>query len=184
MSTGKNIPRKIELLAPARDAITAIEAIKHGADAVYMGASSHGARAAAGNSVEDIAKVVEFAHQFNAKVYITINTIVYNDEIEKVPELKIIAESDDSGVYMVMARGGREFFITGHSEYSPGTLDFEYHRDLEKGINPAIPANYYLNDDPSQQPIVRWRSHANLLFSNWLNYFVYQETPYDIREIK
>ena len=109
---------------------------------------------------------------------------VRRDDIEKVPELKIIAESDESGIYMVMARGGREFFITGHSEYSPGTLDFEYHRDLEKGINPAIPANYYLNDDPSQQPIVRWRSHANLLFSNWLNYFVYQATPYDIREIK
>jgi homoserine O-succinyltransferase len=109
---------------------------------------------------------------------------VRREDIEKVPELKIIAESDDSGVYMVMARGGREFFITGHSEYSPGTLDFEYHRDLEKGINPAIPVNYYLNDDPTQQPIVRWRSHANLLFSNWLNYFVYRETPYDIREIK
>ena len=109
---------------------------------------------------------------------------VRKEDIDKVPELKIIAESDDSGIYMVMARGGREFFITGHSEYSPGTLDFEYHRDLEKGINPAIPANYYLNDDPSQQPIVRWRSHANLLFSNWLNYFVYQATPYDIREIK
>ena len=109
---------------------------------------------------------------------------VRKEDIDKVPELKIIAESDDSGIYMVMARGGREFFITGHSEYSPGTLDFEYHRDLEKGINPTIPANYYLNDDPSQQPIVRWRSHANLLFSNWLNYFVYQATPYDIREIK
>ena len=109
---------------------------------------------------------------------------VRREDIEKVPELKIIAESDESGIYMVMARGGREFFITGHSEYSPSTLDFEYHRDLEKGINPAIPANYYLNDDPSQQPIVRWRSHANLLFSNWLNYFVYQATPYDIREIK
>ncbi len=109
---------------------------------------------------------------------------VRREDIEKVPELKIIAESDESGIYMVMARGGREFFITGHSEYSPGTLDFEYHRDLEKGINPAIPANYYLNDDPSQQPIVRWRSHANLLFSNWLNYFVYQATPYDIRDIK
>lgn len=109
---------------------------------------------------------------------------VRRNDIEKVPELKIIAESDESGIYMVMARGGREFFITGHSEYSPGTLDFEYHRDLEKGINPAIPVNYYHNDDPSQQPIVRWRSHANLLFSNWLNYFVYQATPYDIREIK
>ena len=87
MSKGNNIPRKVELLAPARDAITAIEAIKHGADAVYMGAASHGARAAAGNSLEDITKVVEFAHQFNAKVYITINTIVYNDEIEKVEQL-------------------------------------------------------------------------------------------------
>ncbi len=109
---------------------------------------------------------------------------VRREDINNVPELRIIAESDESGIYMVMARGGREFFITGHSEYSPGTLDFEYHRDLEKGINPAIPANYYLNDDPTQQPIVRWRAHANLLFSNWLNYFVYQETPYDIREIK
>ena len=97
---------------------------------------------------------------------------VRREDIEKIDGLKIIAESDESGIYMVMARGGREFFITGHSEYSPGTLDFEYHRDLEKGINPAIPANYYLNDDPTQQPIVRWRSHANLLFSNWLNYFV------------
>ena len=109
---------------------------------------------------------------------------VRREDIEKVEGLKIIAESDESGIYMVMARGGREFFITGHSEYSPGTLDFEYHRDLEKGIKPAIPVNYYLNDDPTQQPIVRWRSHANLLFSNWLNYFVYQETPYDIRDIK
>lgn len=109
---------------------------------------------------------------------------VRREDIEKIEGLKIIAESDESGIYMVMARGGREFFITGHSEYSPGTLDFEYHRDLEKGINPAIPVNYYLNDDPTQQPIVRWRSHANLLFSNWLNYFVYQETPYDIRDIK
>ena len=109
---------------------------------------------------------------------------VRREDIEKIDGLKIIAESDESGIDMVMARGGREFFITGHSEYSPGTLDFEYHRDLEKGINPAIPANYYLNDDPTQQPIVRWRSHANLLFSNWLNYFVYQETPYDIRDIK
>jgi len=109
---------------------------------------------------------------------------VRREDIEKVEGLKIIAESDESGIYMVMARGGREFFITGHSEYSPGTLDFEYHRDLEKGIKPAIPVNYYHNDDPTQQPIVRWRSHANLLFSNWLNYFVYQETPYDIRDIK
>lgn len=110
---------------------------------------------------------------------------VRREDIERNPALRIIAESDDCpGVYMVMARGGREFFITGHSEYSPGTLDFEYHRDLEKGMNPAIPANYYHNDDPAQGPIVCWRSHANLLFTNWLNYFVYQATPYDIRDIR
>lgn len=109
---------------------------------------------------------------------------VRREDISRVPDLKIIAESEESGVYMVMARSGREFFITGHSEYSPGTLDFEYRRDLEKGMNPSIPVNYYEDDDPEKQPIVRWRSHANLLFSNWLNYFVYQATPYDIRDIK
>lgn len=104
-------------------------------------------------------------------------------DIERVPGLQILSESDESGVYMVMARNGREFFITGHSEYSPGTLDFEYHRDLAKGMNPEIPAHYYRNNNPEEGPVVRWRSHANLLFSNWLNYFVYQETPYDIRQI-
>lgn len=109
---------------------------------------------------------------------------VRREDIEKVPALKIIAESNESGIYMVMARGGREFFITGHSEYSPGTLDFEYHRDLEKGMNPEIPANYYEDNNPDNPPIVRWRSHANLLFTNWLNYFVYQATPYDLNDIK
>lgn len=104
-------------------------------------------------------------------------------DINRVPGLQILSESDESGVYMVMARNGREFFITGHSEYSPGTLDFEYHRDLAKGMNPEIPAHYYRNNNPEEGPVVRWRSHANLLFSNWLNYFVYQETPYDIRQI-
>ena len=109
---------------------------------------------------------------------------VRREDIDKVPALKIIAESNESGIYMVMARGGREFFITGHSEYSPYTLDFEYHRDLEKGMNPDIPQNYYEDNNPENPPIVRWRSHANLLFTNWLNYSVYQETPYDIRDIK
>ena len=109
---------------------------------------------------------------------------VRREDIDKVPALKIIAESNESGIYMVTARGGREFFITGHSEYSPYTLDFEYHRDLEKGMNPDIPQNYYEDNNPENPPIVRWRSHANLLFTNWLNYFVYQETPYDIRDIK
>lgn len=109
---------------------------------------------------------------------------VRKNDIAAISDLKIISESDESGVYMVMGRGGREFYITGHSEYSPMTLDFEYHRDLEKGLNPHVPDNYYIDDDPTKKPIVRWRSHANLLFTNWLNYFVYQETPYDIRKIK
>lgn len=112
------------------------------------------------------------------------HTEVRRADIERCPELDIISESDESGVYMVMARGGREFFITGHSEYSPYTLDGEYKRDLAKGLPIRMPKNYYRGDDPSQPPLVRWRAHANLLFSNWLNYFVYQETPYDIREIK
>ena len=109
---------------------------------------------------------------------------VRKEDIATIADLKIISESDESGVYMVMGRGGREFYITGHSEYSPMTLDFEYHRDLEKGLNPHVPDNYYLDDDPAKKPIVRWRSHANLLFTNWLNYFVYEETPYDIRKIR
>ena len=109
---------------------------------------------------------------------------VRREDIDKVPALKIIAESNESGIYMVMARGGREFFITGHSEYSPYTLDFEYHRDLEKGMKPDIPQNYYEDNNPENPPIVRWRSHANLLFTNWLKYFLYQETPYDFRDIK
>jgi homoserine O-succinyltransferase len=85
---------------------------------------------------------------------------------------------------MVMARGGREFFITGHSEYAPFTLDEEYKRDLGKGLDILPPKGYYRNDNPEEGPVVRWKSHANLLFTNWLNYFVYQETPYDIDTIK
>ena len=112
------------------------------------------------------------------------HTEVRRADIERCSELDIISESDESGVYMVMARGGREFFITGHSEYSPYTLDGEYKRDLAKGLPIRMPKNYYRGDDPSQPPLVRWRAHANLLFSNWLNYYVYQETPYDINEIR
>ena len=112
------------------------------------------------------------------------HTEVRKSDIEKVPELTLLSESEESGVYMVMARGGREFFITGHSEYSPYTLDTEYRRDLDKGLPIEMPLNYYRNNDPKEGPLVRWRGHANLLFSNWLNYFVYQPTPYDIREIK
>jgi len=111
------------------------------------------------------------------------HTEVRAEDIRKVPELTLLSESAESGVYMVMARNGRELFITGHSEYSPETLDTEYKRDLAKGLPINIPRNYYLADNPDNEPLVRWRSHANLLFTNWLNYFVYQETPYDLTKI-
>ena len=104
-------------------------------------------------------------------------------DIEQVEGLDIIAESEDAGVHIVMARDGREFFITGHSEYAPLTLDGEYRRDVAKQLPIQPPRNYYENDDPSRPPIVRWRAHANLLFTNWLNYYVYQKTPFDINQI-
>ena len=104
-------------------------------------------------------------------------------EIKRNEGLEILSDSEESGVYIVMGKEGREFFITGHSEYSPMTLDYEYHRDLDKGINPKIPCNYYPNDNPDNKPEVKWRSHANLLFSNWLNYYVYQQTPFNLSEL-
>lgn len=110
-------------------------------------------------------------------------TEVRREDLEKVPDLTILSESEEAGVYMAMARNGREFFVTGHSEYSPETLDTEYKRDLKKGLSIEIPCNYYKDNNPKNSPVVRWRSHANLLFLNWLNYFVYQETPYDIESI-
>ena len=112
------------------------------------------------------------------------HTEVRRADIEKHPELTLLSESKDAGVYMAMARGGREFFVTGHSEYSPYTLDTEYRRDLGKGLPIDMPKNYYRDNDLEKGPLVRWRSTANLLFSNWLNYYVYQETPYDINQIK
>lgn len=112
------------------------------------------------------------------------HTEVRREDIEKCEGLQVISESVDSGVHIVMARGGREFFVTGHSEYSPYTLDTEYRRDLDKGLPIEMPRNYYREDNPEKGPLVRWRSVANLLFSNWLNYYVYQETPYDINQIK
>jgi homoserine O-succinyltransferase/O-acetyltransferase len=111
------------------------------------------------------------------------HTEVRAEDIRRVPELTLLSESPESGVYMVMARNGRELFVTGHSEYAPETLDTEYKRDLAKGLPINMPKNYYLNDNPDNEPLVRWRSHANLLFTNWLNYFVYQETPYDLTKI-
>ena len=112
------------------------------------------------------------------------HTEVRREDIDKCKELQVVSESDESGVHIVMARGGREIFVTGHSEYSPYTLDGEYRRDLGKGLPIDMPKNYYRNDNPEQGPLVRWRSTANLLFSNWLNYYVYQETPYDINQIR
>lgn len=111
------------------------------------------------------------------------HTEVRAEDIEKVKELTIMAESWESGVYMVMGREGREIFVTGHSEYAPDTLETEYKRDLAKGLPIKVPLNYYKDNDPEQEIIVRWRSTANLFFSNWLNYYVYQLTPYDINEI-
>ena len=105
------------------------------------------------------------------------------EDIEKNPDLQIISESEDAGVHIVMARDGREFFITGHSEYAPLTLDGEYKRDVAKRLPIQLPKNYYEDDNPAKKPIVRWRAHANLLFSNWLNYYVYQKTPFAINQI-
>ena len=105
-------------------------------------------------------------------------------DIEKHPELKIIASSPEAGVFICMTDRGKQVFVTGHSEYDADTLEREYLRDKEAGLATAVPANYYPQDDPSRPPLVRWRSCANLLYSNWLNYFVYQTTPYNINEIK
>ena len=112
------------------------------------------------------------------------HTEIKKEDILKVPELKLLSESDEAGVYIVASRGGREFYITGHSEYAPNTLDNEYKRDLAKNLPIEIPQNYYQNDNPNEPIIDRWRAHANLLFSNWLNYFVYQETPFNPKEIE
>lgn len=106
------------------------------------------------------------------------------EDILKVPELEILAKSDKAGVYIVTAKDERQFFISGHSEYDAETLAAEYFRDVNKGLPIDIPENYFPDDDPKNTPPMKWRAHANLLYSNWLNYFVYQTTPYDINDIK
>ena len=108
---------------------------------------------------------------------------VRREDIVADSRLTLIAEGDESGVSLVMAREGREFFITGHLEYAPDTLDREYRRDKDVRDDVDLPRNYYRNDDPKLDPLVRWRAHANLLFANWINYYVYQTTPYNIEEI-
>jgi homoserine O-succinyltransferase len=111
-------------------------------------------------------------------------TTVLREEIEAVPQLKILASSPEAGIYAMATENGRQIFITGHSEYDALTLDREYRRDKEAGLATAPPANYFPDDDDTKMPVVSWRSHANLLFSNWLNYFVYQTTPYNLEEIR
>ena len=111
------------------------------------------------------------------------HTTIRREDIEATPGLKILASSEEAGVYIVMNKEGRQIFVTGHSEYDPDTLEREYLRDKYQGLPIQVPRNYYPNDDDSQAPIVRWRGHGNLLYSNWLNYFVYQTTPYDIMAV-
>ncbi len=111
------------------------------------------------------------------------HTTVLRGDIEAVPGLKILASSEQAGIYAVATKEGRQIFITGHSEYDPLTLKTEYERDKKLGLPIDVPENYFPNDDDTKEPIVCWRSHANLLFSNWLNYFVYQTTPFDIMTI-
>ena len=107
------------------------------------------------------------------------HTTVRREDIERVPELKILASSEQAGVYAIFTAGGRQIFLTGHAEYDPDTLRREYERDKALGLPIAVPENYFPGNDDTKPPLVTWRSHANLLFSNWLNYFVYQTTPYD-----
>lgn len=111
------------------------------------------------------------------------HTEIRAEDVEKVPELDLLVTSPEAGVYLAASKDGRQVFVTGHSEYDPLTLKSEYDRDVALNLPIAVPANYYPQDDPTREPIVRWRGHANLLFSNWINYCVYQETPYDLNTL-
>ncbi|HEY9075768.1 MAG TPA: homoserine O-succinyltransferase [Anaerolineaceae bacterium] len=111
------------------------------------------------------------------------HTEIRREDILQVPELDLLAESDEAGVYIVASKDEKSVFVTGHSEYDPLTLKSEYDRDVKAGLPIDVPRNYYPDDDPARPPVVRWRGHANLLYVNWLNYYVYQETPYDLQEI-
>ncbi len=111
------------------------------------------------------------------------HTEVRREDIENDKDLLILSESEVAGIYIVMAKDGRHIYVTGHSEYDPLTLKEEYERDLERGDNPPVPRNYFPDDNPAQPPLIRWRSHAHLLFANWLNYYVYQQTPFDLENI-
>ena len=111
------------------------------------------------------------------------HTAILREDVEAVPEIKILAESEEAGLYAMCTKGGKQVFITGHSEYDPDTLKREYFRDKNNGLPIEVPKNYFPDDDDTRDPVVRWRGHANLLYSNWLNYMVYQSTPYDVMAI-
>ncbi len=112
------------------------------------------------------------------------HTEIRREDVQEIPDLEILAESKTAGIYLLATKDGRQIFVSGHSEYDPLTLKAEYDRDIDKGLNIAIPDNYYPANDPTKEPVVKWRGHANLLFSNWLNYYVYQATPYDLNGTK
>lgn len=122
---------------------------------------------------------------FDAKFYAphSRHTEVRAEDILAVPELTLLSVSEEAGVYIAASPRGKRVFVTGHSEYDPNTLRLEYERDLKKGLNVPVPCNYFPDDDPTREPVVVWRAHSNLLFQNWLNYCVYQETPYDPEKI-
>ncbi len=130
-------------------------------------------------------KFVKLLRGFDDEFFIphSRHTAVLREDIEKIPALEILADSPVAGVAIVATLDGRQIFLTGHAEYDPLTLKYEYERDINKGMDMKIPQNYYPDDDPENNPVVRWRGHANLLFSNWLNYYVYQETPYNLGDI-
>ena len=124
-----------------------------------------------------------FFRGFNDEFFVPHShyTEVRREDIEAVPELELMSTSEQAGVFAVKSTDNRRIFITGHPEYDADTLALEYKRDLDKGIDPSVPENYFTDDDPSKPPRVTWRSHAQLLYNNWLNYYVYQTTPYDLR---
>ncbi|MHB1256385.1 MAG: homoserine O-succinyltransferase, partial [Dethiobacteraceae bacterium] len=112
------------------------------------------------------------------------HTEIRKEDIARVKELDVLSESDEAGIYIMKTNRGRQIFVTGHSEYDPLTLKVEYDRDIARGLSISVPKNYFPGDNPDKYPLVTWRGHANLLYSNWLNYFVYQETPYNLDELK
>lgn len=130
-------------------------------------------------------KNVKLLRGFDDRFYVphSRHTTVNKEDIENHPDLEILCESEKAGVYMVMSKDQRDIFVTGHPEYDPLTLKAEYDRDVDKGLDINIPNNYFENDDPTNEPIVRWRGHGNLFYNNWLNYYVYQETPFNLNDL-